>query len=293
MQRDGMMQTLIHKGRANYEPNSLDVAGEDQGPRPSDQGFQTIRRMDQSGEDANQKLRVRAETFADHFSHARLFYRSQTGVEQDHIASAFTFELSKVDLPHVRINVLAQLRNVDEALAERVAKGLGLDLPPRATPAREPVDMPVSNALSILKNAHQTLEGRKVGILMDEDSDMSEVKALVSGVEKAGGIAMIIAPRRGLCDGQLDGSPSAALDAVALVLTDAAAQKLCQHKPAIDFVSDAFAHCKAIGHSEAAQPLLDKAGVVPDAGIVNLSMLPAAAVRRYYDRETVIWAAHA
>lgn len=31
-----------------------------------------------------------------------------------------------------------------------------------------------------------------------------------------------------------------------------------------DFVADAFAHCKFIAHVEAAQPLLDKAGVEPD-----------------------------
>ena len=34
-QRDGMMQTQIFKGRANYEPNSLAEAAEDGGPRES------------------------------------------------------------------------------------------------------------------------------------------------------------------------------------------------------------------------------------------------------------------
>jgi catalase len=32
-QRDGMMQTQVPTGRANYEPNSLAIAGEDGGPR--------------------------------------------------------------------------------------------------------------------------------------------------------------------------------------------------------------------------------------------------------------------
>lgn len=57
-------------------------------------------------------------------------------------------------------------------------------------------------------------------------------------------------------------------------------------------MSDAFAHCKAIGHGPGAQPLLDKAGVVADAGVVPLDALPAAAVRRYHEREALIWAAH-
>ena len=33
LQRDGHMQTLVLKGRANYAPNSLAEAGEDGGPR--------------------------------------------------------------------------------------------------------------------------------------------------------------------------------------------------------------------------------------------------------------------
>jgi catalase len=65
------------------------------------------------------KLRVRAERFADHYSQARLFYRSQTENEQAHIASSFVFELSKVGLlDQVPARMVANLRNVDEDLAE-------------------------------------------------------------------------------------------------------------------------------------------------------------------------------
>ncbi|POR52476.1 hypothetical protein [Bosea psychrotolerans] len=39
---------------------------------------------------------------------------------------------------------------------------------------------------------------------------------------------------------------------------------------AIDFVRDAFGHLKAIGFSPDAKPLLDKSGVLADAGIVTL-----------------------
>ena len=52
--------------------------------------------------------------FADHYSQARLFFRSQTEIEQAHLASALVFELSKVTLEHVRSRVLSNLRNVDE-----------------------------------------------------------------------------------------------------------------------------------------------------------------------------------
>ncbi len=101
-QRDGMMQTQVFKGRANYEPNSLAQAGEDGGPRESPQaGFVSAGRVALEGNPAP-KLRIRAERFADHYSQARLFYRSQTPIEQAHIASALVFELSKCELEHVR-----------------------------------------------------------------------------------------------------------------------------------------------------------------------------------------------
>lgn len=47
------------------------------------------------------KLRIRGELFADHYSQARLFWKSQTPSEQAHIASSFVFELSKVYLDEV------------------------------------------------------------------------------------------------------------------------------------------------------------------------------------------------
>ena len=48
------------------------------------------------------------ETFADHYSQARQFYVSQTPVEQQHIADAFVFELSKVERPDIRVRMVAQ-----------------------------------------------------------------------------------------------------------------------------------------------------------------------------------------
>src|SRR3546814_5661394 len=109
-----MMQTLVPTGRANYEPNSLAEAGENGGPRESaEAGFTTFSANDERNDPA-QKLRIRAELFADHFSQARLFYLSQTANEQAHIASALVFELSKVTLDHVRARVVGQLRNIDE-----------------------------------------------------------------------------------------------------------------------------------------------------------------------------------
>jgi catalase len=55
---------------------------------------------------------------------------------------------------------------------------------------------------------------------------------------------------------------------------------------AVQWAMDAFGHLKAIGASDAAKPLLDKAGVVADEGIVGLGQpLMNAAAKRFYARE--------
>jgi catalase len=289
LHRDGMMQTLVPKGRANYEPNSLDRAGEDPGPRAIATGFTTVPQPV-----AGEKLRIRAETFADHYSQARMFFRSQTASEQAHIASALVFELSKVALEHVRMRMLSHLRNIDESLAERVAAGLAMDLPEAAVPFRDPIDLDPSDALSIQKKWEATLAGRKVGILFAEGSDKAEIESVAQAVRDAGGTPFTVAPKVGgiplaggamKADGQLAGSPSVLFDAVALVLAEEDARKLARDSAAVAFVMDAFAHLKAIGHNAGAQPLLDRAGVEPDEGVTDLAGLPEAATLRYWDRE--------
>jgi catalase len=296
-QRDGKMQTMVPKGRANYEPNSLAEHGEEGGPRESPaSGFATINATTGSDE-TGEKLRIRADTFADHYSQARLFYRSQTENERAHIASSFVFELSKVGLlDQVPPRMIANLRNVDEDLAKRIADGLGIALPSKAKAAKEPVDMAPSDALSIQKNMKVTLEGRAVGILIADGTDAGELKTLVDAVKKAKGKPVIVAPKVGgaklsdgtkqKADGQLAGSPSQIFDAVAVVLSKDGCVALMKEAAAVQWVMDAFGHLKAIGASDATQPLLDKAGVVTDDGITGIDgKFVAAAAKRFYGRE--------
>lgn len=290
-QRDGQMQMMVPKGRANYEPNSLAEAGEEGGPRAMDSGFRTHPAMTDLGNEPDAKLRVRPELFGDHYSQARMFYRSQTEVEQGHIADALTFELSNVALDHVRQRMLGHLRVIDHDLASAVAAGLAEDLPEPARPKRAPIDLPTSDALSILKQAKPMLRGRKVGILVGPGSDMDRVTAIREAVAAKGGVAVTIARHRGHAEAQLAATPSVLLDAIALVLGEEDATALASYKPAIDFVSDAFAHLKAIGHDAAARPLLKAAGVVEGEGVVALDpeRFADAAARRYHDREAHIW----
>jgi catalase len=243
-------------------------------------------------------VRERPESFADHFSQARLFFRSLHEAEQAHLASALVFELSKVTLPHIRTRVLANLVNVDTDLANRVGAGLAMPVP-KASPAKaKPVDLELSPSLRIIEGPLQfaTLEGRSVGILMADGSDGAEIDAVVNAVKAAKGHAVLVAPKVGgaklkggklrPADGQLAGTPSILFDAVALVLSPESAQQLTKDSAAVQFVMDAFVHLKAIGANVGAQPLLAKAGVEPDKGITNLGKtFIAAASRRFFDRE--------
>ena len=293
-QRDGLMQTLLPTGRANYEPNSLAEAGEDGGPRACPEtGFTSFSANDERN-DGGHKLRVRAELFADHYSQARLFYRSQTDNERAHIASALVFELSKVSIEAVRSRVLSRLRNVDEGLAQRVADGLAMPLPAKAPAALEPVDMRPSDALSIQKNAKHTLAGRNMAILFDEGSDKAAIERLKTGIEKAGGRAALIAPKVGAlklkggtlkADGQLAGSPSVMFDAVASILMPERARLLAQQAACVQWFMDAYAHCKTIAHCEGTKIILDKAGVEPDAGVVPIDAFLKVGVGRHWERE--------
>ncbi len=295
LQRDGHMQTQVFKGRANYEPNSLADAGEVGGPREDPKGG--FRSFALPLEDT--KVRLRAETFADHYSHARLFYRSQTEIEQAHLASAIVFELSKVALEPVRLRVIANLRNVDEALAKRVATGLNMDLPEKSAAAVEPQDMDLSPALRIVGKYPDSLMGRAVGVLVTDGADGAMVDAVRKAVEAEGATAKIVAPKIGgvtlkdgkalKADGQLAGTPSVVFDAVALVVSQDGCAQLLKDSAAIDFVHNAFVHLKAIGFTPEAQPLLDKAGVESDPGIVALNKTGKAFIEpaktRQWDRE--------
>jgi catalase len=296
-QRDGMMQTQVPKGRANYEPNSLTAAGEDGGPRECPATAFTSFPGNVEPNEADTRLRIRPDLFADHYSHARLFYRSQTAPEQAHLASAIVFELSKVALEPVRLRVLSRLRNVDEELAARVAAGLAMDLPEAAEAASPPIDMEPSPALSILGQGQPSLSGRKVGILFAEGSNLEAIEKLKAQIEKAGGSVLLVAPRVGgikvkggtlKADGQLAGSPSVIFDAVASIIMPDAAQAMAKCSTTQAWFADAYAHCKTIGACPATKALLEQWGLESDEGVVGIEDFASTAPARHWDREPKI-----
>ena len=278
LQQDGHMRMTVPKGRALYQPSSF------AGPRESPQkGYRSYAEPVEGP-----KLRIRPESFADHYSQARQFYISQTEIEQSHIAAAFTFELSKVETPAIRARMVAHLLNIDEQLGNKVAKGLRLKELPKPADAARPTrqDLKKSPALSIILNGPQSFAGRKVGALVTDGADMAILKALKAALEKEGALLKLVAPMVGgieasdgsfiAADEKIDGGPSVLFDAVVLLPSTEGAATLAREASARDFVADAFAHLKFIGYGAAAEPLLKKAGVLEDRDEGCLALKSAA-----------------
>lgn len=295
-QQDGHMAMINPKGRANYEPNSW---GEKGGPRETPRGFQSF-----PAADTGPKLRIRPESFADHYSQARLFYISQHPVEQRHIKDALVFELSKVQRPDIRARMVSHLLNIDKSLAQGVADDLRIkDLPTPATAAKQVQDLPKSNALSILLSSVDTFKGRKLGVLMTDGADAALFDALRDAATKEGATTEIIAPTIGgvqLSDGswlaadhKVDGGPSVLFDAVAVLVSEDGAELLTKSPAARDFVADAFSHAKFIGYTDEATRLFAKAGIAEDLDEACIALadasdagafLKACAEKRFWPR---------
>lgn len=287
-QRDGHMQMQRPKGRVAYEPSSLQADS----PRAS---AATGMRHFAEAPDDGVKGRVRAESFADHFTQARMFFQSQSAIEQAHMASALVFELSKVETPAVREAVVGQLQHIDQGLAERVAKGLGMAKLPAPPPAAQAAkEVPVSPALRLIDRMKPTLVGRCIGLLVADGSDAESIAKIRKAVEKAGATLKIVAPKVQIqlsdgstlaADGQLAGTPSVLFDAVASVIPLEQGSLLSHEAAAVDWFRDAFGHLKAIAACKGTRHILAAGGVEPDAGVFTpeqiAEFLEAAQTRQW------------
>jgi catalase len=292
MQRDGHMQMLTAKGRANYEPNSIDQAGARESPSV---GLRTAPIPTEAA-----KVRLRAESFADHYSQARLFYRSVTPQERKHIGEALTFELGKVDIPAIRQKILGHLSLIDQTLGDTVAEELGMTGEATAVkPAVMPIDLDLSPALRLYGKYKPTLKGRKVGLLLAPGFNLKLKNALVAAIEKEGAAAAIIALKVGGVEDSagtrhpaemaLRGSPSVMFDAIAVLAGPAGDKALSANPDALGFLMDACRHLKAIGLSGVPE-LAGKAHAVGPVGITDIGAPKDIGAFISFARDGKVWA---
>lgn len=248
-QRDGLHRQAIHRGRVNYEPNSL------AGGCPFQAGMTGFRSFPEPQDE--DKVRGNPVLFADHYSQARLFWQSQSIAEQCHIIAAFRFELSRVQIVGVRQRVLALLANVDTRLAENVARGLGMEMPP-PLPLANSIPMPEyppSPALSLLARPGSCgIQTRRVAILVAPGGDIMSARFIYTALLNKGAVPRFVGSRLGAVANDagetinveisLEAGPSVLYDGVVIPDGEVAVTELLRDAHAIDFVRDQYRHCK-------------------------------------------------
>ena len=298
-QRDAQHRTTIDKGRASYEPNSIDGGWpKETPPAAQDGGFETYPERIEA-----HKVRQRSESFADHFSQARLFFHSLSKPEQEHVIAAYSFELGKVDREHIRARQVNEiLANIDLDLASRVASNLGLPAPKAGTVQVPELSLKASPALSQLNLLAGDIKGRKVAILVADGVDGAQVDALKKALEAEWAHGKVLGPTSApvkTADGKMlavdasaEGLPSVAFDAVWVPGGTASVQALGGNGVALHFLLEAYKHLKAIGVNSEAKSLIDGLKLDVDAGLIvgddaktYQAFFAAIAKHRVWDRE--------
>ena len=267
-QRDGFHRQAIARGRVAYEPNSLG------GGCPFQAGLQGF--VSFPAPVFEDKVRGKPEKFADHYSQATLFWRSQTAVEQRHIVAAFRFELTRVQVPAIRMRVVSMLANVAPELAQGVADGLGIPVPaaqPRALGVQVESEVEASAALSLMARPGEgDIRTRRVALLVCDGVDAVTLRIAYEALARADAVPRFVGARLGTVKPHLDeapipvevsleAAPAQLWDAVVLPDGEAAEAALLSLGQAVEFIQAQYRHCKPILALGTATTLLEAAGV--------------------------------
>ncbi|CAI8853676.1 catalase HPII [Pseudomonas chlororaphis] len=274
-QRDAMHRTTIDKGRASYEPNSIDGGWpKETPPAAEDGGFESYNeRIDAH------KIRQRSPSFSDHFSQARLFFKSMSTHEQEHIIAAYSFELGKVEREWIRARQVNEiLANIDLELAKRVAQNLGLPVPKAGTVEVPELTLDHSPSLSQANLLSGDIKTRKVAILAANGVDGKAIDALKKALQAEGAHAKLLGPTSAPVttadgkslpvDASMEGLPSVAFDAVFVPGGAKSVQALSGDGVALHYLLEAYKHLKAIALQGEAQQLLEVLKLEVDAGLI-------------------------
>lgn len=270
-QRDGLHQRIVHTGQASYEPNSIDDHWPAEAPPAAqDGGFESYQeRID------GHKIRQRSESFSDHFSQPRLFYRSQAPHEQKHIVDAYVFELSKVERKYIREReVLEVLCNIDLDLAQQVADQLGIEIPAEKKAATLP-EVKVSPRLSFEAFKPEDIKARKIALLVHDKANEASIKAVQTWAESEGAVVDVLTPKPGPVlgqqgevipsDGMQKAEPSIAYDAVVIADGDNY-DVVMKDGVATHYLLEAYKHLKPIVFLGDKGKLIEDLRLVSDEG---------------------------
>ena len=272
-QRDALHQHLVHKGRASYEPNSIDGGWpKETPPAAQDGGFESY----QERIDAH-KIRQRSDSFSDHFSQARLFFQSMSPTEQQHIIKAYSFELGKVERETIRAREVNEiLANIDLKLAAAVAANLGLPAPSAGTVQVKGSQLAQSPALSQMNHPGSVgIKGRKIAVLVADGVDAASVDKLVKALEAHSARPMLLGPtsapvmaadgKQLPVDASMEGMPSIMFDGIVVPAGKASTDALAGSGLAKHFLLEGYKRLKAM---VVTKELLGSLGLKEDKGLL-------------------------
>ncbi|ADD06941.1 catalase [Natrialba magadii ATCC 43099] len=309
-QRAGFMRQEINEGKASYKPNS--IGDDDPQEVPEEEGGYEHYAEKISGK----KIRNRSDSFEDHFTQARLFWNSMSEPEKQNIVDAAHFELGKVDRMEIRERMVYDLfNNVDHGFAKRVAEGIGVE-PPESPGDELPDHDREDPSLSMENRTPDTIETRKIAMLIDDDFDDEHVSELRSALEDEGARVKIISKVLGEKSGANGetvepdkhhvAAASVSFDAVLVPGGSESVDAMTQQGDPKHFVAEAFKHYKpiaAVGEGtelfEAVDlpdtDIADDGDLVSDAGVVTCrnddldefaeKFIDAIAQHRHWDRD--------
>ncbi|MBU2218675.1 MAG: catalase HPII [Gammaproteobacteria bacterium] len=276
-QRDAPHRQTINRGRASYEPNSIDGGWPKEAPEaPSKGGFTSYPETVSA-----QKIRQRSASFGDHFSQAQLFWASMSAHEQAHIINAYSFELSKVERMHIRERQVNEiLANIDADLARQVALNIGVKPPAeQAKKGAAAKTVKPSPALSQMNLLSGNIKSRKVAVLIANGVNDADIDSLVSRLQAEGASHKLIAPsvapvtsaggKSLVPDASMEGMPSIAFDALFVPGGKAAVDALLANGTALHYLLEAYKHLKAIALCGDAGDLASHLRLEMDAGLLS------------------------
>lgn len=270
-QRDGIHQHTIHKGQASYQPNSIDGNWPVETPPAAENGGFESYYERVSG----QKIRERSESFSDHFSQPRLYYKSLAPHEQKHVVDAYTFELSKVKRKYIRERQVQQiLANIDLDLARQVGANLGIEVPDLSLDFK-PQTVEKSAKLSMLAFPPADIQGRKIAVLIHNLVKSDALETIKNWAVKEGAIVHLLAPSLApvkdhqdkviAADGMQMAEPSIAYDAVIIPDGDNL-NTVIQDGVTRHYILEAYKHLKPVVFLGNKSDLLDPLNLVADEG---------------------------
>ncbi|WP_026464765.1 catalase [Adhaeribacter aquaticus] len=282
----GFMRQTINKGKVNYFPNSLGNGYPKMAPEKEGGYVHYAEKVE------GHKIRARSESFKDHYTQATLFWNSLTEVEKKHIVQAAHFELGKVETKAIRERMLGHFNIISPELAQRVAEGIGVDVPKHveqestgnfvadeaAKKIKSGKSVHTAASVSMEKNKKDAVKTRKVAILLEDGFNYQEVMHVKKALKEAGAqskiVSKLLGKRKAATGEEIETDKShittgsIMFDALYIPGGAQSIAALQKEGDALHFVLEAFKHCKPIGATSEGITFL-KATSIPDLNLAS------------------------